>query len=116
MLAFCKATSLKQLKETNTITNNQKFLTPTQTTITGQCTPCYTSRSLCCQQVLKTTTFASIQTRKTFKIFHQVTFHSNYVIYLLECVMYKIPYVGKSETSFNVRANNHRKNIKNKTP
>ena len=112
MIAFRKNTSLKQLIGTNTIRNNQKFLTPTQTTTAGQCTPCYTSRSLCCQQVLKTTTFTSTQTRETFTIFHQVTCHSNYVIYLLECIMCKIQYVGKSETSFNIRLNNHRKDIK----
>ena len=107
MIAFRKNTSLKQLIGTNTIRNNQKFLTPTQTTTAGQCTPCYTSRSLCCQQVLKTTTFTSTQTRETFTIFHQVTCHSNYVIYLLECIMCKIQYVAKSEKSLNVKLNNH---------
>ena len=75
-------------------------------------TPCYTSRSPCCQQVLKTTTFTSTQTRETFAIFHQVTCHSNYVIYLLQCILCKILYVGKSETAFNIRLNNHRKDIK----
>ena len=110
IIAFRKNTSLKQLIGTNTIRNNQKFLTPTQTTITGQCTPCYTSRSLCCHQVLKTTTFTSTQTRKTFTINHQVTCHSNYVIYLL--ILCKIQYVGKSETAFNIRLNNYRKDIK----
>ena len=78
MIAFRKNTSLKQLIGTNTIRNNQKFLTPTQTTTAGQCTPCYTSRSLCCQQVLKTTTFTSTQTRENFTIFHQVTMSSTY--------------------------------------
>ena len=96
---------------TNTIRNNQNFLTPTQTTTTGQCTPCYTSRSLCCQQVLKTTTFTSTQIRETFTIFRQATCHRNYVI-LLECIWCKIQYIRKSETSFNIRLNNHRKDIK----
>ena len=82
MIAFCKNTSLKQVIGTNTIRNNQKFIMPTQTTTTGQCTPCYTNRSLCCQQVLKTTTFTTTQTRETFIVFHQVTCLSNYVIYL----------------------------------
>ena len=36
----------------------------------------------------------------------------NYVIYLLECIMCKIQYVEKSETSFNIKLNNHRKDIK----
>ena len=112
MIAFRKNTSLKQLIGTNTIRNNQKCITPTQTTTTSQCAPCYTSRSRCCQQVLKTTLFTSTQTTETFTIFHQVTFHSKYVIYLLECVMCKIQYVGKSETSFNIRVNNYRKDIK----
>ena len=35
-----------------------------------------------------------------------------YVIYLLECILCKIQYVGMSETSFNIRLNNHRKDIK----
>ena len=115
MIAFRKNTNSKQLIGTNTIRNNQKFLTPIQTQNAGKCTPCYNSRSLYCQQVLKTTTFTSTQTRETFTIFHQVTCHSNYVIYLLECVMCKIQYAGKSETSFNTRLNNHRKDIKNQT-
>ena len=112
MIAFRKSTSLKQLIGTNTIRNNQKFVTPTQTTTAGQCTSCYTSRSFCCQQVLKATTFTSTQTRETCTIFHQVTCHSNYVICLLDSIMCKIQYVGKSETSFNIRLNNHKKDIK----
>ena len=35
MIALRKNTSLKQLIGTNTIRNNQTFLTPTQTTTTG---------------------------------------------------------------------------------
>ena len=48
MIAFHKNTSLKELIGTNTIRNNKKILTPTETTTASQCTPCYTSRSLCC--------------------------------------------------------------------
>ena len=111
MKSFHKSTSLKQLIGTNTIRNNQKFLTTTQTRTTDQCTPCYTRLSLCCQQVFKTTTNTSSQTRETFTIFHQVTCHSNYVIYLLECILGKIQYVGKSKTAFNIRINNHTKDM-----
>ena len=88
-IAFHKNTSLKQLIRTNTIRNNQKFLTPTQTTTAGQCAPCYTTRSICHRQVLKTETFTSTQTRETFTNFHLVACHSNYVIYLIECIMCK---------------------------
>ena len=112
MVAFGKNTSLKQLIGTNTIRSNQKFLTPMQTATIIQRTPCCTSRSFCCQQVLKTTTITSTQTRETFTIFHQVICNSSYVIYLLEYVMCRIQYAGKSETSFNTRLNNHRKDLK----
>ena len=115
MIAFRKNSSLKQLIGTNTIRKNQKFLTPTLTTTTGQCTPFCTSRSLCCQQVLETTTFTNTQIREAFTIFPQVTCHSNCVIYLLECIMCKIQYVGNSETSFNIKLNNHRKDMKKQT-
>ena len=111
MITFCKNAYLKQLIGTNTIRNNQKFLTTTQTTTAGQCTPCYTNELLSCQQVLKTT-FTSTQTGETFTFFHQVFCHSNYVIYLLECIMRKTQYVGKSETSFNIKLNNHRRDIR----
>ena len=68
--------------------------------------------SIALPSVLKTKTFTSAQTRKTFTIFHQVTCHSNYVMYLLECIMCKMQYFEKSETSFNIRLNYHKKDIK----
>ena len=37
---------------------------------------------------------------------------SNFVIYLLECTICSLQYVGKSETPFNLRLNNHRKDVK----
>ena len=37
---------------------------------------------------------------------------SNYVIYLLKCLLSKIQYVGKLEIPFHIRLNNHRKDIK----
>ena len=35
-----------------------------------------------------------------------------YVIYLLECTKCKIQYVGKAETEFNIRLNNHQKDVR----
>ena len=67
---------------------------------------------LCCQQLISTT-FKSNQTNKTFKIYHRVNCKSSFVIYLLECYICNIQYVGKSETPFNIRLNNHRKDVKN---
>ena len=70
-------------------------------------------QSITLLQIIKTLTFTSTETSETFTIFHQITSHSNCIIYLLECVMCKIQYVGKSKTLFNnIRLNNHRKDIK----
>ena len=107
MIALHKNTSLKQVIGTNTMrTKNSSH--PHK-----QYTQCYTSQSLCCQEILKATTFTSTQTRDTFTVFHQGTCQSNYVIYFLECVICKIQYVRESETSFNIRLNNHRKDTEN---
>ena len=51
--------------------------------------------------------------KEKFNIYHKVSCKSNYVIYLFECLPCKIQYVGKPETPFHIRLNNHRKNIKN---
>ena len=47
-----------------------------------------------------------------FKICRKVT-ANNFVIYLLQCYICKIQYVGKAETLFNNRPNNRRKYVKN---
>ena len=59
------------------------------------------------------TTFKSNQTNKIFKIYHRVNCKSCFVVYLLECYICNIQFVGKSETTFNSRLNNHRKDAKN---
>ena len=53
------------------------------------------------------------QSNQQNKIYHKVNSKSSFIIYLLECYICNIQYVGKSETSFNIRLNNHRKNVKN---
>ena len=55
----------------------------------------------------------SQQTKRTFNIFHKLTCKSQYVIYIMECILCKIQCVGKPETPFNLRLNNHRKNVNN---
>ena len=84
-----------------------------KTCILGRCSPCLTDlRSLCCKQVQKTTNFKSQQTKKIYKMFHNVKCASSYVLYLMECILCNKQYVGKSETCFNIRLNNHRKDVK----
>ena len=80
--------------------------------IQGKCTPCLTnSRTLCCKQIVHTTTFRSNQTNRIFHIYHNLNCKSKYVIYLLECTKCKIQYVEKAETEFNSRLNNHWKDV-----
>ena len=69
-----------------------------------KCTPCLANnRTLCCKQIIHTTTFRSNQTNRIFHIYHNLNSKSKHVIYLLECTKCKIQYVGKAETEFNIR-------------
>ena len=54
-----------------------------------------------------------IKLTKLLKSTIRVNCKSSFVIYLLECYICNIQYVGKSETPFNIRLNNHRKDVKN---
>ena len=61
----------------------------------------------------KTTTFTGTdQADRSFDILHTVNCQSAFVIYIIECRIRKLQYVGKSETAFNLRLNNHRNHIK----
>ena len=76
--------------------------------------PCSSTRpSLCCSQIVNTQTFISQQTKRTFNLFHRLTCKSQYDIYLMVCILCKIQQVGKFETLFNLRLNNHRKYVNN---
>ena len=78
----------------------------------GKCTSCLSNnRTLCCIQIVKTTTFQSNQNKRTYTIYHNVNCKSKYTIYLMECTKYKLQYVGKGETELNLRTNNHRKDV-----
>ena len=57
-------------------------------------------------------TFKSQQTKWTFNIFFNLYYKSEYIIHLMECILCKMEHVGKAETAFNLRSNNHRKNTK----
>ena len=46
------------------------------------------------------------------KIFHNANCRTEYVIYLIECAICNLQYVGKNETPFNIRLNHHRIDVK----
>ena len=83
----------------------------------GKWSPCSANnRTLCCKQVISSSTFKSQQTNKSYTIFHEVNCSSAYVIYPMECILCKKQYVGKSETSFNIRLNTIVMTLKNPMP
>ena len=63
---------------------------------------------------MKTTdTFMNQETKRVFKIRHQLNCKSKHFIYLLECIICNNKaYVGKCETSGHLRINNHRSDAK----
>ena len=92
-----------KLKSKTTRANNNK---------TGSCGPC--SKPICswCSRINETSTFIGTQDSKVFNIFHTVNCQSTRVIFIIECKICKLQYLGKSETGFNLRLNNHRNHIK----
>ena len=109
--------SLGELIEGNTLQGGKVFKTHLQT-IKDESKSCNTTSksSLCCTQVVNTKTFESYQTKSKFKIFHILNCKSSFVIYLMECTLFKIQYVGKAETLFNIWLNNHRKDANGNYP
>ena len=98
IIAFRKGTSLKQTVGSNTIHNNEKLIKTKNNHHTGTCVPCNSTRCLCCQQLISTTATKVIKPKTPFKIYHRLNYKSSFIIYLLECYICNIQYVGKSKT------------------
>ena len=112
IIAFRRCKNLREIIGSNTIINNKVLRKGTNKNTAKYCSPCNTKRSLCCNHIIKTNSFTSVSTHKTYKIFHESDCRSTNVIYLLECIRCKKQYVGKSEWPFNYRLNNYRSRIK----
>ena len=98
ILAFCRNKNVRYIIGTKLIENG-KVKRKFSNKIQGKCTRCLANnRTLCCKQVVHTTTFRSNQTNGIFQIYHNLNRKSKYVIFLLECTKCKIQYVGKAET------------------
>ena len=81
-ISFKGIKNLKELIGSNKIENNIVKKINKSTLKPGKYSPGFrNSRTLCCNQVITTSTFKSQQTQKTCKIFHEVNFSSAYVIY-----------------------------------
>ena len=111
VLAYCRYKNLKDMIASNTISNN-KVVKPSINS--GKCKPCLSrSDCQCCKQLIETRTFSSQITKETYDIRHNFDCKSSKVIYLLDCQKCGAQYVGKSETPFSIRLNNHRKDVNN---
>ena len=113
MIAFKCSKNLQEIIGGHTV-KPEKVFKKNLTRLNGNSMPCSSTRpSLCCTQVFNIQTFTSQQTKRNFNILHKLTCKSQYVIYLMECILCKIQYVGKSDTPFNLKPNNHRKDVNN---
>ena len=112
VIAYWRNTNLYQLLGGNRIFKNKVVPRNTkQQKQSGHCSPCFSRmNNLCCKQVKQTKTFQIYRTN--IHIFHNLTCKSENLIYLLQCRICQIQYDGKSETTFNIRLNNHRKDPK----
>ena len=97
--AFRRSKSLKELIGSNEIEYN-KVKIHHNISKKDKCSPCsVNNKTLCCKQVISSSTFRRQWTNKSYTTFHEVNCSSTYVIYLMECTLCKKQYVGKSETS-----------------
>ena len=71
--------------------------------ISGGCGPCNKPRCSWCSRINKTSTFTGTQNCQVYHIFHTMDCQSTWVIYVIECRICKLQYVGKSVTGFNLR-------------
>ena len=96
----------------NTIYNKTQFALQLQNTIKRKIYALQFDKTITmlCTNSKCTNIYESLN-KKTFNIFHKLTGSICHVFN--ECILCKIQYVGKSETAFNLRLNNHRKDVNN---
>ena len=113
-IAYRGNTNLFQLIRGNRIFKNKVVHKNTkQPKQVGHCSPCLSRmNNLCCKQLKQTKTFQSYRTKQTSQVFHNLTCKSENLIYLLQCRICQLQYVGKSETPFNIRLSNLEKDAK----
>ena len=75
----------------------------------GTCSPYYNRKNtMCYKQIANTLWFTNHKNKKSFTVCRKLSCKSEYPTYLMKCTLYKIQYVGKAGTPFNIRLNNHR--------
>ena len=96
MIAFKRNKNLGNLLGSKYLSNS-KVVRKKNHCIQKRCKPCTENRSKkCCKQLKDTTTFKSSSTGKIFKIFHKCDCQSKNIVYLMECTICNLQYVGKT--------------------
>ena len=102
MLTFRRSRNVNDITGSNNILHNRTIKTAPLAKTIQLCQPCNHINSLCCKFLYSTTTFTSHITNNTYNIYHKTNCRSKNVIYLLQCTLCSLQYVGKSETPFNL--------------
>ena len=111
-MAFRRNKNLGDMLGQKTIKNGKVIRKTNIKNRKGWCSPCNSRNfNLCCRQVRSTNKFKSNKTNEEFQIYHRVSCKSKFIIYLLECILCKIQYIGKSEWAMNIRINKHRNDV-----
>ena len=112
LFSFRKNKSLKQLIGGSTIENDEN-IKKSSNKYEGKCTPCKSGiRSLCCSQVQNTHIHFEANKMDGYLQFStKSTAKAIFVVYLLKCKKRHKQYVGKAEIGFNLRLNNHHKDV-----
>ena len=96
----------KSFRDTLVSTNLKRKTLNNHSSIIDRCGPCNKPRCSWCNHINKASRGTKID------ILHSVDCQSSWVIYMIECNVCKLQHVGKSETPFNIRPNNHRNHVK----
>ena len=111
IMCFRRKKNMKDFIWTKTVVNN-KTHKAILSNRKGYSIPSHLkSENLCCKQVKYTNTFSSTVTKRTFNIYNKLNYKSSCLIYLMEYTLCKGQYTGKSETTFNIRLKNRRKDV-----
>ena len=112
VLAYKRCPNLRDFLGSNTVENNRVKRKQKQSK-EGQSKLCLTrDGNLYCTQIVNTSTFKNNVTNRTYNIYHNLTCKSRYIIYVMECVLCNLQYVGKSEWPMDIRLNNHRNDVR----
>ena len=104
MLTLKRSKNLEEIIAGHTVKQG-KIFKKNLARLNGKSVPCSSMRpSLCCTEVLNTQTFMSQQTKRMFNIFDKLT---------AKVDMLSIGWNAYYETPFNLRLNNHRKDVNN---